>query len=103
MIFYILLYLTIGMCFISVVWIYQSMRKLTRSMLRELIRYLLGIALWGLLFSIWVFSIGVGWIELPNQSFTMMTIGSFIAGLFLILSGISMYAKKMGEVYGFRE
>ncbi|MBN2014791.1 MAG: hypothetical protein JW778_06390 [Candidatus Altiarchaeota archaeon] len=103
MIFHILMYLTIGMCFISVVWIHQSMRKLTKGMLRELIKYLLGITLWGLLLSIWVFSIGVGWIKLPNESFTMMTIGSFIAGLFLIISGIAMYAKKMGEVYGFKD
>jgi len=103
MIFHILLYLTIGMCFLSTVWIYQSMRKLTKGMLRKLLRYLLVITLWGLLFSIWVFSIGVGWISLPNESFTMMTIGSFIAGLFLIVSGIAIYTKKLGEIYGFKE
>jgi len=103
MIFHILLYITIGMCFLSTIWIYQSMKKMSKSMLRNLFRYLLIITLWGFLFSVWVFSIGTGWISLPNESFTMMTIGSFIAGLFLIISRIAMYTKKLGEIYGFNE
>lgn len=91
------------MCFISAVWIYQSMKKLTKGMLWNLLKYLLAITLWGLIFSMWVFCVGVGWITPPNNSTTMMVVGSFIAVLFMIISRTAMYAKKMGEIYGFRE
>lgn len=103
MIFYLLLYLTVGMCFLSSVWVYQSIKKLTKGLLRNFLRYILLITIWGLIFSTWIFCLSVDLITVPDESFILLSVGVYVAILFLIVSRMAICAKKLGETYGFRE
>ena len=86
MIFHLILYLTVAMCFISSVWIYQSSRKLTPGLIRDLFKYLLWIGIWGFLYTAWIFCLGTGLIHMADPSLLIQSTAIAIAALFMIIS-----------------
>jgi len=98
---YIALYIIASMCFISYIWMKQSIKKLTKRHMKELFDYMLWIVKWGFLCAIWLFILQVNFIELERSSI-ISSIAVFIPLLFLRISYISVKMKEVSEIFGFK-
>ncbi len=101
-VFYIILYLIAGMSFISSVWIYQGMKRLTSGDLKNLFKHLFMISLWGFLYVSWNFSLLTGILRFPGFLSPEIPIALFIVQLFMIICSAAMCAKDIGGRYGFK-
>lgn len=100
--FYVVLYLITGMSFISSVWVYQGMKKLTEGSVKKLFKHLFMISLWGFLYVSWNFSLITGILRFPGFLSPEIPIALFIVQLFMIICSAAMCAKDIGERYGFK-
>ncbi len=98
---YVVLYLIASMCFISYIWMKQSIKRLTKGHVKTLFKYMLWIVKWGFLCAIWLFILQVGFIELECSSI-ISSFAVFISMLFLVVSYISVKMKEVSEIFGFR-
>ena len=101
-VFYVILYLIAGMSFISSLWIYQGMKKLTEGSVKKLFKHLFMISLWGFLYVFWNFSLMTGILKFPEFLSPEIPTALFITQLFIIICSAAMCAKDIGERYGFK-
>lgn len=101
-VFYVILYLIAGMSFISSVWVYQGMRRLTEGSVKNLFKHLFMISVWGFLYVSWNFSVLTGIITVSKFFSLELPTAIFITQLFIIISSTAMCAKDIGERYGFK-
>ncbi len=99
---YIMLYLIVGMCFISYIWMRESMERLSKGYIYNLFKYILWIVRWGFLCATLLFIIKLKIIKI-DCSYLIESFAIFISFLFMIVSYISIKMREIGRVFGFKE
>ncbi|RLI96001.1 MAG: hypothetical protein DRO92_00560 [Candidatus Altiarchaeales archaeon] len=104
---YLLLYLVVGMCFISYIWMRESIKRLSVGLIEDLFKTFLWIIRWSFLYAVWLFlsevSIKMDIIRIPLDESVKTLINSiFLAILLMIITYTTVKARSIGKIYGFK-
>jgi hypothetical protein len=101
-VFYVIIYLIASMGFLSLIWIRQGMKNLTDGLIRTFFIHIFTIAGYAFAYALWAFCVNVGIIKMDIYLYRILD-SVFIAILFVIITRMAVYAKKIGIAYGFKE
>ncbi len=100
---YVMLFLIASLCFVSYIWIRESIKGLSVGLLEDLFKTFLWIIRWGFLYAVWLFVVGVKYFGISIEPSLKSLIDSiFLAILFMIISYTATKLKMLGKIYGFK-
>ena len=95
----VIIYLIIAMGFISLAWLRKAGKGITDTLISNLFRYLVALTIVAIVFACWIMVLLKMEKLAGDSNFYVVTI--FLVALFALISGSSLAAKRVGEMYGF--